>query len=62
MPTRPTEAIKPSCVLNMPTRNWKLPNELFTNGDADQGQANIQEVVKLTARKAADAAASSGKH
>ena len=36
-------------------------NDLFNNGDADQGQAGIQEVVKY-ARKAADAAASTGKH
>jgi hypothetical protein len=36
-------------------------DKLFTNGDADQGQANIQEVVAYS-RKAADAATSSGKH
>jgi hypothetical protein len=36
-------------------------NQLFNNGDADQGQANVLEVVKYS-RKAADAAASSGKH
>lgn len=36
-------------------------NQLFTDGDADKGQAEIREVVDY-ARKAADAAASSGKH
>lgn len=36
-------------------------DKLFTNGDADQGQADIQEVVAYS-RKAADAASSSGKH
>ena len=36
-------------------------DKLFTDGDADQGQANIQEVVAYS-RKAADAATSSGKH
>lgn len=36
-------------------------DKLFTNGDADQGQAGIQEVV-VYSRKAAEAASSSGKH
>lgn len=36
-------------------------NKLFTDGNADQAQANIQEVVAYS-RKGADAAASSGKH
>lgn len=36
-------------------------DKLFTDGDADQAQADIQEVVAY-ARKAADAASSSGKH
>lgn len=36
-------------------------NGLFNNGDADQGQANIREVVSY-ARKGAEAASSSGKH
>jgi hypothetical protein len=36
-------------------------DKLFTDGDSDRGQAEIQEVVEY-ARKAADAAASSGKH
>jgi len=36
-------------------------NQLFTDGDPDKGQAEIREVVEY-ARKAADAAASSGKH
>jgi hypothetical protein len=36
-------------------------DKLFTNGDADQGQTGIQEVVAYS-RKAADAASSSGKH
>jgi hypothetical protein len=36
-------------------------DKFFTDGDADQGQANIREVVEYS-RKAADAASSSGKH
>ncbi len=36
-------------------------NQLFTDGESDKGQAEIREVVEY-ARKAADAAASSGKH
>ena len=36
-------------------------NTLFNNGDADQGQADIREVVEY-ARKGADAATASGKH
>jgi hypothetical protein len=36
-------------------------NGLFNNGDADQGQADIREVVSY-ARKGAEAASSSGKH
>lgn len=36
-------------------------DKLFTDGDPDQGQAGIQEVVAY-ARKAAAAATSSGKH
>ncbi len=36
-------------------------NKLFDEGDAENGQATIREVVQY-ARKAADAAASSGKH
>lgn len=36
-------------------------NGLFNNGDADQGQAGIREVVSY-ARKGAQAASSSGKH
>ena len=36
-------------------------NDQFNKGEADQGQADIQEVVKYS-RKAADAAATSGKH
>jgi tetratricopeptide (TPR) repeat protein len=36
-------------------------NDLFNKGEADQGQADIQEVVKY-ARQAADAAGSTGKH
>lgn len=36
-------------------------NNLFTNGDVDKAQADIQEVMVYT-RKAADAAISSGKH
>ncbi len=36
-------------------------NTLFNNGDADQGQADIREVVSY-ARKGAESASSSGKH
>jgi hypothetical protein len=36
-------------------------NGLFDNGDADQGQADIRDVVRY-ARKGAEAASSSGKH
>lgn len=36
-------------------------NKLFNDGDADNGQADIREVVEY-ARKAANAATSSGKH
>src|SRR5690242_9462913 len=36
-------------------------NDQFNKGDADQGQATIQEVVKYS-RKAAEAAGSTGKH
>ena len=36
-------------------------NTLFDKGDADQGQANIREVVDY-ARKGAQAASTSGKH
>lgn len=36
-------------------------NKLFDEGDAENGQATIREVVQY-ARKAADAAATSGKH
>src|ERR1700761_3244016 len=36
-------------------------NHLFTEGDVDKAQAEVREVVEY-ARKAADAASSSGKH
>src|SRR3984885_1047862 len=36
-------------------------DRLFTDGDADHGQATIREVVEYS-RKAAEAASSSGKH
>ena len=39
----------------------EVANDLFNKGEADQGQADIQEVVTY-ARKAADAAGSTGKH
>ncbi len=39
----------------------EVANKLFDEGDAEKGQATIRQVVEY-ARKAADAAASSGKH
>ena len=42
-------------------RQLEAANDLFTNGDVEQAQADVQEVMVYT-RKAAEAAESSGKH
>lgn len=53
------DAVKPC--LEYAHAQLEAANKLFNDGDADQGQADIREVVSY-ARKGADAAASSGKH
>ncbi len=53
------DAVKPC--LEYARVQLETANTLFNNGDADQGQADIREVVTY-AGKGADAASSSGKH
>jgi exonuclease VII small subunit len=53
------DAVKPC--LEYAHAQLEAANKLFNDGDADQGQANIREVVSY-ARKGAEAASSSGKH
>ena len=57
----PMARSRPSSAWNTRAFNWKTLTHLFTTGDVDKAQSEVREVVEY-ARKAADAASSSGKH
>ena len=61
MPTPRTVAKQAKLCLEYAHVQLEAANGLFNDGDADQGQADIREVVGY-ARKGAEAASSSGKH